>query len=182
MAQSGWETGTCLPAGVPQPLLAARAPRRRTSGPRPRLSPLRYVFPRIKFLPFATVVGSWLVGAGRSAWGFRGWVWGPALERRVGRATAACARRAGGRCGSSRARRLCPAEAGTPPNSTVCARWTRRTDCDPSHPRCLPRSAGASRSLSWVRCLLNAVATRLSSRPRGWLHGHLVIFFTLEKV
>lgn len=90
--------------------------------------------------------------------------------------------RAGRAADAGAAVRLCPAEAGTPPNSTVCARWTRRTDCDPSHPRCLPRSAGASRSLSWVRCLLNAVATRLSSRPRGWLHGHLVIFFTLEKV
>lgn len=122
----GWLGERDLPAcRSTQPLPAARAPRRRTAGPRPRLSPRRYVSPRTKLLLFATVPGRWHARAGRNVWGFCDWLMGSAPERTPrDRACNLCRTTD---AGAAARRRVCMAEAGTPPNSIVFVRWARRT-------------------------------------------------------
>lgn len=143
----GWPGERDLPAcRSPQPPPAARAPRRRTAGPRPRLSPHRYVSPRAKLLLFATVPGCWHARVGRSAcWGGRG---GSAAGY------GSCSRRTPWDRACNRYRET---DAGATARADACARqrW--------AHPQtasglcggpadltvtgwCLPRSAGASRS------------------------------------
>lgn len=101
----------------PQPFLAAHAPHRRTSGPRPRLSPRRYVFPRARLLLFCRGYGSLAYqGQEKHVGGLLGSGSCSGAQGRV------CAR------GQRRMRERPRADAcaeqrrAHPPNSTVCVR------------------------------------------------------------
>lgn len=119
---------------------------------------------------FAAVTGRWLTRARRSMWEVC-WVLGPAPERRVG-----CALGARGGCGSGRAQTLVRSRGGHTPQTAPCAcgEPAELTVTEATR-ECLSWSAGASPVPLLSRVSPYAVATGFSSRPRGWLRGHLVI-------
>lgn len=121
----------------------------RTAGPRTRLSPRRYMSPASQAPSFCHSPRSLArqgrekrarVGGGGTVSASGLWVLPGNEHTPQGRA---CNRSPATDAGAAARRRVCTAEAGTPPNSIVCVRWTRRIAWDRW---CLPRSAGASGS------------------------------------
>lgn len=169
MPDSGWELRNLARRGPewlgerdlrvcrsPQPFLAAHAPHRRTSGPRTRLSPHRYVFPRARFHPFARLAS-------------QGW------EKRVGGllGSGSCSEARGRVCarGQRRMRErprtdACAEQRRAHPQTVPCACGEPAELTVTEATRgCLPWSAGASRSLSWIRSLLMRLPPGLAAAP-----------------